>query len=59
MDNTNKKILVHNKFYKFDRKISFEYCYNNNGLLNPDRLYSLVDKIINKQINLKNRFISF
>lgn len=59
MDNTNKKILVHNKFYKFDRKISSEYCYNNNGLLNPDRLYSLVDKIINKQINLKNRFISF
>ena len=59
MDNINKKILVHNKFFKFNQKISKEYCYNNNNLLNVDRFYSLVDQIVSKQINLKNRFISF
>ena len=59
MDNINKKILVHNKFFKFNQKISKEYCYNNNNLLNVDRFYSLVDQIVSKQINLKNRFVSF
>lgn len=55
----NKKILLHNKFYKLDQKIGRDYCYNNGEILHADRLYTIIDQVLTLQVKVKNWFLSF
>lgn len=59
MDNKKKKILIHNKFYKLDQKISKDYCHNNNDIQSVDRLYSIIDQILSVNIKIKNSLLNF
>lgn len=55
----NKKILIHNKFYKFDRKISRDYCKSKNVIKTPDYLYSIIDQVLISNVKVKNHFFNF
>lgn len=59
MDNKKKKILIHNKFYKLDQKISKDYCHNNNDVQSVDRLYSIIDQILSINVKIKNSLLNF
>lgn len=55
----NKKILIHNKFYKFDRKVSKDYCKSKNVVKTPDYLYAIIDQVLVSHVKVKNYFFNF
>lgn len=55
----NKKILIHNKFYRFDRKVSKDYCKSKNVVKTSDYLYAIIDQVLISNVKVKNYFFNF
>lgn len=59
MASDNKKILIHNKFYKLDHAIGKDYCHNNDDYQSSDRLYTIIDQVLTCHVKMKSRFVAF
>lgn len=59
MASDNKKILIHNKFYKLDHPIGKDYCHNNDDYQSSDRLYTIIDQVLTCHVKMKSRLVAF